>query len=205
MTSNKWDKLPNESAKAYEAFLAFIAMPLGERTKEAVSKQLGKSSPLITRWARAYNWNERATAFDSAKGQSVTQARVKEEVKWEQRRLALINKHREDEIKAAEKLREKAHLILDTLPIAKQTIRDSEGGRLTIVNPASSAEYMAAVRMFALAGDKERDVLEMGREEDEGNISISWRNAARANGVNETTLFEHVKNAIVNSISGKPA
>lgn len=199
--ANKWDKLQDESDKAYEAFLEYIKMPLGERSQDAVAKKLSKSKPLITRWAAKYDWKDRASAFDTTKGQTVVEARIKEESKWEQRKAKLKIEHREKELLAADKMRQKAFDILDTLPIAKRTHKDDGTGVVTVINPASSTEYQAAVRMIAAASEIERAVLGLDIK-DEGTISVSWRQSAKAAGINEAELLNSVTQVITAKLSG---
>lgn len=199
--TNKWDKLQNESAKAYEAFLEYIKMPLGERSQDAVAKKLSKSKPLITRWAAKYDWKDRASAFDTTKGQTVVEARIKEESKWEQRKTKLKIEHREKQLVASEKLRQKAFDILDTLPIARRTHKDDKTGAITIINPASGTEYQAAVKMLQTATEIERAVLGLDVKE-EGSISVSWRQSAKAAGINEAELLNSVTQVITAKLSG---
>jgi hypothetical protein len=61
----QWDRLPDESPKAYRAFLTF--RDLGEsRTLMAASQTLGKSYSLIRRWSKRHRWEERVWAWDVA-------------------------------------------------------------------------------------------------------------------------------------------
>lgn len=59
-----WDKLPEETGKAYDAFLNFINQDPATRTKVAVGRTLGKHPSQIDEWASKYNWNARADAYD---------------------------------------------------------------------------------------------------------------------------------------------
>jgi len=60
-----WDRQPNETAKAYEAFLVYRELELNKRSIELVCKRLKKSNPLIHRWSKKYNWHERIREYDS--------------------------------------------------------------------------------------------------------------------------------------------
>ena len=65
----KWTDKPRErqkgeSAQAYEAFSIYLGMG-AERSLSAVAKQLSKSLPLIKRWSREKEWQERIRAYDN--------------------------------------------------------------------------------------------------------------------------------------------
>lgn len=59
-----WERQTDESAKAYEAFASYRDMG-SERSIRAVAHKLGKSSTIIARWSSAWNWVERARAWDN--------------------------------------------------------------------------------------------------------------------------------------------
>lgn len=63
---NPWDQQPRESAKAYQAFSAYLRMDPGDRSTAAVGQELGKSKGLIDRWSSLWNWLDRCAAFDSS-------------------------------------------------------------------------------------------------------------------------------------------
>jgi len=59
-----WDRRPDESAPAFEAFAAYRDAGR-ERSIEAVSAALGKSGSLLSRWSAKHGWVERVAAFDT--------------------------------------------------------------------------------------------------------------------------------------------
>lgn len=59
-----WDRRPDESAVAYEAFAAYRDMGPA-RSQESVSEALSKSRQLLSRWAARFDWVARAAAFDT--------------------------------------------------------------------------------------------------------------------------------------------
>lgn len=59
-----WEQQPNETGKAYEAFLAYRDLGAG-RTLADVARELDKSYSLIRRWRDAGDWDARAAAWDS--------------------------------------------------------------------------------------------------------------------------------------------
>lgn len=58
-----WERLEGEGVKAYEAFSVYLELG-EERSIRAVAKQLNKSTTLIGRWSRTYQWVERTAAYD---------------------------------------------------------------------------------------------------------------------------------------------
>ena len=58
-----WERLENESAKAYEAFALYRDMG-SERAVRKVAEKLSKSLALITRWAAKYQWTQRVREWD---------------------------------------------------------------------------------------------------------------------------------------------
>ena len=68
--SELWDRLDNESERAYRAFQTFLSLPGDMRTVvEAYRGHLGnpeavKPSDTWVRWSREFAWAERACAYD---------------------------------------------------------------------------------------------------------------------------------------------
>lgn len=63
-TDKPWERQKGESAPAYEAFVAYRDMG-AERSLQAVAQKLSKSKQLMSRWSRAWNWQERIRAWDN--------------------------------------------------------------------------------------------------------------------------------------------
>lgn len=63
-TDKPWERQKGESAQAYEAFSIYLGMG-AERSLSAVAKKLSKSLPLIKRWSREKEWQERIRAYDN--------------------------------------------------------------------------------------------------------------------------------------------
>lgn len=65
-----WDRLEGETTKAWNAFQMYLRLGVGERSYRKVADMLGHSSTFtVERWAspQAYNWVERAAAYDQQK------------------------------------------------------------------------------------------------------------------------------------------
>ena len=71
----QWDRQQGETAKAYEAFCVYRDLGIG-RQYAKTARELGKNESLIRRWARAWNWKERAEVWDK----SVTEAARREAI-----------------------------------------------------------------------------------------------------------------------------
>src|SRR5215208_3332332 len=65
-----WDRLENETERAYRAFESFLSLPSGERTLlEAYRRHVGnpdaaKPSDTWSGWSSSFAWRERAAAYD---------------------------------------------------------------------------------------------------------------------------------------------
>lgn len=79
--SRIWDKLPQETPKAYQAFVMYLQLaPYGEgeqrRSLANVATALGLAgSSGVEAWSAKYNWVERATAYDSMSAHSTLTVR----------------------------------------------------------------------------------------------------------------------------------
>lgn len=64
--SDVWDRREDEGAQAYEAFSIYRDMNSDDekRSLAKVGSRLGKSTKLMERWSRLYDWVERAQAYD---------------------------------------------------------------------------------------------------------------------------------------------
>lgn len=68
---NPWDRLPHESEAAYGAFLRFRNMGVmghatygGRRSLRKLSALDGRSYDVLRQWSSAFDWRERACAYD---------------------------------------------------------------------------------------------------------------------------------------------
>jgi hypothetical protein len=59
-----WDRQPNESAKAFEAFAIYRDMSC-QRSLASAAWKLHKSRTLLERWAAAHGWVQRVAAWDA--------------------------------------------------------------------------------------------------------------------------------------------
>lgn len=59
-----WERQQGESAQAFEAFSIYLNLGT-DRSLKAVAQQLSKSLPLIKRWSREKQWQERIRSYDN--------------------------------------------------------------------------------------------------------------------------------------------
>ena len=124
-TSNEqelWERQPDESSVAYEAFLCYRNMghePEGEKKKRrlaSVAEKLGKSLKLMERWSFTWDWVERARAYDNEL----------QRISMEETREA-VRKMLRDHMKMAQALQKKAMtalLRLDDQSLSARNILD---------------------------------------------------------------------------------
>lgn len=80
MADHAWHQRENESAKAYEAFLAYCEMGRS-RSHAKVAQKLGKSRALINRWGAKHGWASRVESWDEL--EDARRARLREEIERE--------------------------------------------------------------------------------------------------------------------------
>lgn len=99
-----WSRQPGETSKAYEGFTAYLNLG-SQRSVRLVSEQLSKSQTVIKRWSSAWNWVERAAAYDSVPTEAVAEAHADMA-----RRIAAQHE------RVATKLMSKLEINVDKLP-----------------------------------------------------------------------------------------
>lgn len=72
MTTNPWDRQPQETNKAWQAFMLYRDAPLDKRSHQLVATQLGKDRALISRWSARWDWVARVEAWETAQDQAFT-------------------------------------------------------------------------------------------------------------------------------------
>lgn len=110
---NIWERQAGESAKAYEAFSVYRDMGL-KRSNNAVCDTLKKSRQLISRWKTAYNWDERATAYDNDLEKQAHKKAIEDVAKMTKRHIRIAMKMQE---KALQSLEELDYNAMDTRDI----------------------------------------------------------------------------------------
>lgn len=91
-----WERLPDESAPAWAAFVEY--RELGpERSTEAVARKVAKSWQLIRRWCARHDWVARTAAYDSWLAE-LRQQEAEKAIREEQRRWAERERQQREEL-----------------------------------------------------------------------------------------------------------
>lgn len=86
-----WDKLPNETNKAYTAFVLYLQFGT-ERSLQKVADYLGKSKRNIEKWSQKFNWVERINAFELERKEEA----IENNIKQHHSKLSALKKQCED-------------------------------------------------------------------------------------------------------------
>ena len=91
VTMDAWSRLPNESAKAYSAFLTYCELD-SECSIVKVSQKVGKNPKLLERWSARHRWQERVREYDGAMTEVdfAEAIRARMEMRHRHRRIAKI-------------------------------------------------------------------------------------------------------------------
>lgn len=110
---NAWDQRPNETGKAYAAFLVYRDLGVG-RTSAEVGRQVGKSPELIRRWRKAHGWDERCAAWDGHLAGARDMAWLEATVATPSGLAAMNQRH----LAVLQQIQQKALLRLEALQVA---------------------------------------------------------------------------------------
>ncbi len=139
-TSKPYDRLPNETSKAWAAFCIYRDMG-GDRSHEKLRQKYGKTTARYFHiWSAKYKWVERCKAFDNEELE-------KQSIALRETRLKRRIKMEEDAWKRSDKLIKKAETIL-AIPIAKPVT--GEDGT-TIYMPTDKWSLKDAIAFFQYA------------------------------------------------------
>lgn len=72
-----WERQPEETAKAYEAFSIYRDMG-AERSLAKVGQQLGKSKKQMEKWSKKYSWVDRVETWDIEQDRQIRIALTKD-------------------------------------------------------------------------------------------------------------------------------
>jgi hypothetical protein len=86
-----WEKLPEETSRAYEAFCEYRDMGVGKRSVPKMAAALGVNTSFITVWRQKFAWVARVEAWDAYQQRLADEAHDRAMVEaaelWERRRL----------------------------------------------------------------------------------------------------------------------
>lgn len=139
MVKNLWQRQPNESDKAFEAFTAY--RDLGpQRSIDKLRAVIPKNRALLGRWSAKFDWVARVQAYDDSLDDKQLTLKdtmiVDKAQEWSERQLA----HRQKEWELAQTLIIKAERMLEW-PIAQvenitEIYPDGRTKAITIVKPS---------------------------------------------------------------------
>jgi len=139
-----WERRPEESLQAHEAFQVYLALGPG-RTFVAAARQLRKSGSLLRRWADRHGWRERAWQYDLSRDREAE---------------AVVRRELAESVKR--QLRDAEHFdLLATKGVSQLVVRDPTTGRLALARDLSVAE---ADRLYRLGLHIEKQWLGQTRE-----------------------------------------
>ncbi len=164
-----WERLPDETAKSFEAFCTYRDMGI-DRSLAKVGEKLGKSTALMERWSRRHDWVRRAAAWDDEQERIERETAQKEQAKairdMRRRHAGLANtmlvkaalalqRIPEDEIKAGD--------ITRMVDVASKLERISRGDVGEVVEERNGGAATPAVQFYM--PDNGRDKVEGTGEE----------------------------------------
>jgi hypothetical protein len=148
-----WEQRPDESPRAYAAFVAYRDMGAArsvDATAAGIAGHQGgtKRAPgHFKRWSVEHQWSARARAYDehqaSLRQRGVEQATVKAGRDWGRRRDAYL----EDEYRTWSRFARQAAMIGDLPPVRQVVEKD---GRTTVYEPAN----VETIRQAAVIAEK---------------------------------------------------
>lgn len=168
-----WERRPDETSQAFEAFRAYLELPAAERTVEAgwvvVKRGQNRGVPgYAWKWAATHQWVERARAFDAhmfrIEQEEKERVARRNASKWEQRR----EEQRELEYKLGRALQLRASRVLEDANLQGR-LRDAAtlsatGSKLARLAAEMETERATVVEQQAAPlerlGDMAREVLD---------------------------------------------
>lgn len=115
-----WERQPDESAKAYEAFALYRDMG-SDRSQVKLAQKQGRTTKTISEWSVRYNWVERVRAYDIWLERQARAAHIKEYKDMVQRHIKIASSMQTKALRALDKLKPedmKPREIIESLKIA---------------------------------------------------------------------------------------
>lgn len=152
-----WERQPDESTKAYEAFGIYRDMGT-ERSIAKVSEKLGKSEALLERWSRTYDWVKRAAAWDLEADRLATKKLLNDiaNMRARQRKQAL-----KMQVKGLELLKEinpgdaKLSEIVSLMKLGMEQERICMGDVGEVVEERNGGDAVPAVQIYIPTNNRE--------------------------------------------------
>ena len=161
-----WERQPDESAKAFEAFVVYRDMG-AERSLRKVGRVLGKSTVMMERWSSANNWKARVDAWDTEQDRLNREKQIQEIAKMRTRHTKLAESMLLKAARALQKLDPEdmnSNNITRMVDVATQLERLSRGDTTDSIEIRDGGKSEPAVTFYM--PDNGRDT------EDADNIQI---------------------------------
>ncbi len=101
-----WDRQPNESGKAFNAFIIYREL-MGDRRLQLVADRLRCSGANVRRWSSRWSWSSRAHDWDIFQDQIVQEAQVHERRRMAERHAKTAVLLQDIAVEEAAKLRQR--------------------------------------------------------------------------------------------------
>lgn len=153
-----WDRRPDESGRAYEAFCLYrdagAARSVDQAYRAATGRQAGggRAAGRWWQWSEAYTWLARATAYDTW-----LELRLRQEA--EEQHLADLAEFRERQRRAAIEIQQ---ATLAMLQVANDRLAELATDLESIPAGAVPGFYRAIARLFEAAAGAEAQALGVG-------------------------------------------
>lgn len=133
-----WERLPGESAKAFEAFRLYRDLPPSERSVREVARRLNKNLTTIAQWSSKYRWVERAQAWDDEVDRRAREAHLRavKEMRERHARYAVAL-----QMKALDRLKQMDPDELEPLEVLKFIVEAAKLERLARGEPDTIQEH----------------------------------------------------------------
>ena len=137
-------RLPGETPRAYSAFTAFFL--LGQtRSHQALADNLGEPLGTIKNWASKHNWTQRLQEFNSGLLQAQARAEAERQARQAADWAARLNRFREQEWDAAQKLLLAAQCFLESFG-------EEDLHKMTLAQVSRALSISSRIGRSALAG-----------------------------------------------------
>lgn len=157
-TPEPWERQPEETPKAFEAFCVY--RDLGpERSIAKAGKQLGKNRVTLEQWSSKYEWVKRCAAWDTEQDRIARQDQQKEIKKMRKRHAGIaaamlvkaataLQRLPDDEISASE--------ISRMVDVASKLERISRGDVGDVIEERNGGDAISPVQIYIPTNNREK-------------------------------------------------
>src|SRR4051812_12407929 len=143
-TKSIFATLPGETPRAYGAFMAFFELGHA-RTLPAVADKLGEGLPTVRNWSSKFDWSKRIQDFNSGilqeQAQAQSESMRQQNARWSER----VERLREQEWNAAQKLHAAACCFLESYG-------DEQLAKMTLAQVSRALSISSQMARSALSG-----------------------------------------------------